>query len=82
MLKEGTMTAHRPAKPSPARALARKQDLDRPPNKWDALIHAINVIEYAIEDPARARRLSMIVGTVVAVVGAVLAALLILRFWA
>jgi hypothetical protein len=66
------MTARRPAKPSPATALARKQNLDPPTNRWD-------VIRYAIEDNARTVRLCVIV----VVVGAVLllAATLGLQFW-
>lgn len=64
------MTAHKPAKPSPGTALARKQDLDTSTNKWD-------VIRYALDDNGRTVRLCLIM----LVAGVVLAALLILRFW-
>jgi len=70
MHQEGTMTARRPAKPSPARALTRKQDPEPPTNRWD-------VIRYAIDDNGRTIRLCLII----LVAGVVLAALLILRFW-
>jgi hypothetical protein len=70
MPQEVTMTARRPAKPSPATALARKQTLDPPTNRWD-------VIRYAIDDNARTMRLCLII----LVAGAVYAALLILRLW-
>jgi hypothetical protein len=64
------MTAHRPANPSPARSLARRQDSGSPTNRWD-------VIRYAIDSNARTLRLCAII----VVVGVVLAALIVLRFW-
>jgi hypothetical protein len=64
------MTAHRPARPSPARAPARRHDTRQPTNRWDVILHAI-------DDWPRTVRLCVIL----LVAGAVLAALLILRFW-
>jgi hypothetical protein len=65
------MTAHRPAKPSPAKAVARKPEPDPAVNGWPA------VARYAIDSTPRTIRLC----TIILVAGMVLAALLVLRFW-
>lgn len=69
------MSAHRPAKSSPARAVARKQDPEPEPGRfgWP------DVVRYAIDDWRRTALLCVLV----VVVGAVLllAVRLGLHFW-
>jgi hypothetical protein len=69
------MTAHRPAKPSPANAVARKQDAEPEPGRlgWP------DVVRYAIDDWRRTALLCVLV----VVVGAVLllAVRLGFHFW-
>jgi hypothetical protein len=71
MFQEGTMTAHRPAKSSPARAVTRKQDPKPPEDGWPA------VVRYAIDSTPRTVRFCAIL----LVAGVVLAALIVLRLW-
>lgn len=67
------MTAHRPAKPSPTKTVARKQDLKPPENGWPA------VVRYAIDSTPRTVRFCVII--LVAGMVLLLAVILGLRFW-
>ena len=78
MHQEDTMTAHRPAKPSPAKTVARRQDPEPPESKapengWPA------VVWYAIDSTPRTVRFCVIM--LVAGVVLLLAVMLGLRFW-
>jgi hypothetical protein len=73
MHEEDTMTAHRPAKPSPTKTVARKQDPEPPEDGWPA------VVRYAIDSTPRTVRFCAIV--LVAGVVLLLAVLLGLRLW-
>lgn len=67
------MTAHKPMKSSPTRAVARRQDLAPPEDGWPA------VVRHAIDSTPRTIRLCAIM--LVAGVVLLLAVVLGLRFW-
>jgi len=75
MHREGTMTARKPMRHSPGRALTKKQDSDLPSNPWA-------MIGFAIDDTGRTVRACVlgVVLIIAVVVSAVLAPLLYARF--